>query len=131
MQDSPRLFTLEEASALLPVLTPILRVIQENKRHLDELQEQLGAFSPVARTNGHAARSAEIELEIAGLVQTLQSDVSDIQKLGVEVKDLDMGLVDFPSMRDERIVYLCWKVDEPEISYWHELDTGIAGRERL
>lgn len=131
MENPPRLFTLEEATALLPVLTPILRLIQENKRRLDELQTQLEGFTPAMRTNGHAAQAAAVELEISSLVEALQSDIAEVQRLGVEIKDLDMGLVDFPSLRDGRVVYLCWQVDEPEIAFWHDLHTGLAGREPL
>lgn len=131
MQPQRRLFSHDEATALIPILRPILKSIQHEKRKLDELHGQLGAMSDAMKTNGHASKAAELELEITGLIETLRTAVAEIHDLGVEVKDLDSGLVDFPSERAGRIVYLCWMVDEPGISYWHDLDTGFAGREPL
>lgn len=131
MAQTPRLFTLPEATALLPVLTPILRGIQEQKRRLDELRVQMSGLTPAMRTNGHAAQAAEIEMEMTEILESLQTEVAEIHALGVEIKDFDRGLVDFPSLRDGKIVYLCWMVDEPDIRFWHELDTGLAGRKLL
>lgn len=131
MQHQPRLFTYEEATALIPVLRPMLRSIQERKRELDELRVKLEPYTEAMRTNGHASQAAKLEAKLHGLVDSLRESVAEIQDMGVEVKDLDMGLVDFPALRDGRVVYLCWIVDEPQIDFWHDLDTGLAGREPL
>lgn len=131
MSHQPRLFDHAEASALIPVLRPLLRSLQEQKREHDELRKRLEPYSAAMRTNGHATAVAPIEGRIAELIDAMHETVQEIQNMGVEVKDLDMGLVDFPALRDDRIVYLCWMVDEPEIAFWHDLDTGIAGREPL
>ena len=61
----------------------------------------------------------------------LQQAMKDIEDLGVLVKDIDTGLCDFPHTRDGRVVYLCWKLDEDEISWWHDLESGFAGRQPL
>lgn len=131
MSETPHLFTLAEASALLPTLRPVLRKIQQDKRRLDELHLQIESITPAMATNGHANKVTEIELEMAGLVESLNESISAISAMHVELKDLELGLVDFPSLRDDRIVYLCWNVDEPEIAFWHELDAGVAGRQPL
>lgn len=131
MQQSPRLFTHAEASALIPVLRPMLRSIQEKKRELDGLRARLEKYTDAMRTNGHASEVARLEITVHAVVDAIRSALTGIQELGVEVKDLDMGLVDFPALRDGRVVYLCWMVDEPRIEFWHELDTGLAGREPL
>lgn len=131
MQQQPRLFTHEEANVLIPVLRPILRSIQEQKRELDKLRLKLEPYTAAMRTNGHATEVAQLEINLRDLVNSIDAAVTEIQNRGVEVKDLDMGLVDFPAQRNGRIVYLCWMVDEPQIDFWHELDTGIAGREPL
>lgn len=131
MSETPRLFTHEEASELLPELRPILRKIQQDKRRLDELHVEIEQITPAMATNGHANKVTEIELAMAKLVEELNESVARITAMHVELKDLDLGLVDFPSLRDDRIVYLCWNVDEPEIGYWHELDAGVAGRRPL
>jgi hypothetical protein len=83
------------------------------------------------RTNGHATEAAQLEIKLRDLAHSIGAAVAEIQDLGIEVKDLGMGLVDFPTVRDDRIVYLCWMVDEPQIDFWHELDTGLSGREPL
>lgn len=131
MQHHPRLFSHEEASALTPVLRPMLRSIQEKKRELDRLRVRLEPYTEAIRINGHATEVAGMEFKLRELVDSLRASVIEIQDLGVEVKDLDMGLVDFPALRNGRTVYLCWMVDEPQIDFWHELDAGIAGREPL
>lgn len=131
MSAMPRLFTLAEATALLPMLRPILRSMQKDKRRLDNLHTDIEAITPAMATNGHGPRLMDIEHEMARLIERLNRDITRISSTGVEVKDIDTGLVDFPSRREGRIVYLCWRVDEPEIRYWHELDAGVAGRQPL
>lgn len=126
-----RYFTLEEATALLPRLTELLTALRERQR---ALQARGQTEQARARTNGHvgdqearARRQAEIEAEVAAL----QAGVAEIAELGVEVKDIEMGLVDFRARREGRVVYLCWRLGEPAIEWWHELDTGFAGRQPL
>lgn len=131
MSDAPKLFTLDEATALLPVLRPILRSIQAGKRELEELHAAIESITPAMATNGHATRVTEIELKMAERLRAINDSINQITAMGVELKDLDLGLVDFPSIRDDRVVYLCWSVDEPEIAFWHELDAGVAGRQPL
>jgi hypothetical protein len=131
MSDQVRLFTLDDASKLLPVLRPMLRAIQNDKRRIDELHAQTEGITPAMATNGHANKVTEIEVEMAQRVQTINSAIHQITEMGVELKDLDLGLVDFPSVRDDRVVYLCWNVDEPSIAFWHEVDAGVAGRQPL
>ncbi len=126
-----RLFTHEEATALLPALRPRLQHLAAMKRRLDGVQQEFNALRQQARANGHAARAQELEKELHTLVHDLNAEIAAIHALGVEVKDLAIGLVDFPSERDGRVVYLCWRMDEPAIVAWHELDGGYMGREPL
>ncbi|CAN5271290.1 DUF2203 domain-containing protein [soil metagenome] len=131
MDHPPHLFSHEEASALIPVLRPMLRAIQEQKHELDTIRLKLEPYTEAMRTNGHATEAAQLEIKLRDLAHSIGAAVAEIQDLGIEVKDLGMGLVDFPTVRDNRIVYLCWMVDEPQIDFWHELDTGLSGREPL
>lgn len=126
-----RLFTHADATALLPALRPRLRHLAAMKRRLDAVQQEFNALRQQARANGHAKRAQILEQELHALVHDLNTEVTAIQALGVEVKDLAIGLVDFPSERDGRVVYLCWRMDEPAIVAWHELDGGYLGREPL
>ena len=130
----PKYFSLEEANALLPRLEPLVRRLQMLKRQFDECQERLTAWGWKARGNGRAHDDGEMEAvrrEAERLSRALQQQVAEVQAFGCEVKDLDMGLLDFPTVRDGRVVYLCWRLGEPRIAYWHELDAGFAGRQPL
>jgi hypothetical protein len=131
MEQSRRLFTVSEAKALLPTLRPLLKSIQSSKRALDAGSDEIQSLTESMKTNGQATRATEIELRMAELVEEIREKLITIHEMGVEMKDLDLGLVDFPSTRDGRVVYLCWTVDEPEIAFWHEVDAGVAGRQPL
>ncbi|GBD18166.1 MAG: DUF2203 domain-containing protein [Thermomicrobium sp.] len=128
---SRRYFTVEEARALVPRLRDILLALQSEKRELDRELNELRRIAPLAFLNGSAQKLQAHEERIATLVRAIREKVRAVHELGVEVKDLDMGLVDFPSLRDGREVYLCWKVDEPTVAFWHELDAGFRGRQPL
>jgi len=126
-----RYFTVEEARALVPRLRGLLTAIQAEKRQLDREAEALRRVAASIEQNGHHQELLEHEHRLAALVWALRQKLQAISALGVEVKDLDLGLVDFPSLRDGREVYLCWRVDEPTVAYWHELDAGYRGRRPL
>ncbi|WP_448575831.1 DUF2203 family protein [Thermomicrobium sp.] len=130
-QKERRYFTVEEARALVPRLRGLLVALQAEKRELDRLLAELRRLAPLAFLNGHGAQLERIERRVAELTRSIREKVRVIHQLGVEVKDLDMGIVDFPSLRDGREVYLCWRVDEPTVSYWHDLDAGFRGRQPL
>jgi hypothetical protein len=124
-----RLFTLEEANALIPKLA----VWMTEARRLNQLlATAVESKRELARGNGRLIGNVEdMKQEIDSLSQTAQGLselVGQINATGAEVKDLEMGLVDFPHRREGHIVYLCWKFGEDRINYWHELHTGIAGR---
>ena len=72
-----------------------------------------------------------LQLELARHIQALRALAAELERLGCELKDPNTGLIDFLSLRDGRAVYLCWHLGEERINYWHELQTGIAGRQAL
>lgn len=129
----PRLFTLDEANALLPRLRELLADMQETKRAIDALREELSGLARTASGNGGLAGAGVVlkQEEAQKLVERLNALLEEVQGLGCEVKGVDEGLIDFRSEREGRVVYLCWKLGEERIDYWHELDTGFAGREPL
>lgn len=127
----PKFYTVEEARALVPRLRDILTTIQSEKHMLEMEVERLTELSPVARTNGHAAEASRLEQRIESLAQSIEQHLTEITSLDIEVKDIDTGLIDFLSLRDEQVVYLCWKIDEPTVAYWHPIDTGFRGRQPL
>lgn len=134
MQDETRrLFTLEEANSLLPFISTQMLVLQQKKQQLDDARRELAALVERAKGNGKSSEGhvAELQDTIETLVDELTAGVNEVQGHGCEVKDLDIGLLDFRSLRDGREIYLCWKLGEETIDYWHELDAGYAGRRPL
>jgi len=129
----PRQFTLEEANALLPRLSDLLLQIQESKARHDRLEEQAEEYAHHVSSNGHVVERKlnETRQELAKAAAEVNSLIDRVNELGCEVKDIDEGLVDFPSEREGRDVYLCWKLGEPDIRWWHDLETGFAGRQPL
>jgi hypothetical protein len=128
-----RLFTLDEANALLPRLREILTGMQETQASVDRLQAELAGLAQAASGNGHLllAQMERKRREAQALSERLNQSLEEINEIGCELKGLEEGLIDFPAERDGRTVYLCWKLGEERIAYWHELDTGFAGRQPL
>ncbi len=130
----PTYFTLEEATALLPTLRPILEQIIMLRARLEHTEHDLVSLHWKARTNGHAnhegsfgdGQSARTEL-----MAEINAELVKIHDLGVELKDPELGLIDFPSLRGDKVVFLCWRLSEATIGYWHDTDTGFASRQPL
>ncbi|CAN5877799.1 DUF2203 domain-containing protein [soil metagenome] len=122
-----RLFTVEEANALIPRLREIL---DELALHRDALREKAPDMEPIldASTGNGGGRAGS---EYGAEAYNLYLAVERIRDLGVVLKDLDMGLLDFPHEREGRIVFLCWRPSEEKVAYWHDLDAGYAGRQPL
>jgi hypothetical protein len=133
MASSPdrRYFTVEEARRLVPHLRTLLRRMQSDQKALREAMKTLSDLTDEMRGNGHAPTAQRYEAAVLDHSERLRNTMVEISDLGVEIKDIDTGLVDFPSLRDGREVYLCWRVDEETIGYWHDIDTGFNGRRPL
>ncbi len=127
-----KVFTLDEALALLPAVRTMLLEIQQRKHDLEERSARLDGLLASTTGNGHHAT------DVAAMRQEMQVAATELQRLmgeldatGVVLKGIDEGLLDFPSMRDGRVVYLCWKLGEDTIAWWHETDIGFSGRRPL
>ena len=130
----PRLYTLDEAEALLPRLIPILEAIRDAQREHGEAQATIEELQRAIGSNGHgvkADRVAEARDRMRRTSEVLRERVGELDALGVELKDPSTGLIDFRARRQGRIVYLCWRLGEARIEWWHELDAGFAGRQPL
>jgi hypothetical protein len=129
----PRLFTLDEANALLPRLREVLPEMQEKKAALDKLRGELEEETRQAKGNGHVLEEPVREKRSAAqeLADRLNELLAELQEMGCELKGLDQGLIDFPAQREGRVVYLCWRLGEERIAYWHDIDAGFAGRQPL
>ena len=130
-----RLFTLEEANALLPRVQRVVEEIQARTQDAAELQVRLERLRERKRRGEEVEGEARIVTEVMGEVdrigRELRAGLARIQEIGCELKDVRMGLVDFRALREDRVVYLCWRQGEDRIAYWHELDTGFSGRQPL
>jgi hypothetical protein len=126
-------FTREEAEALLPQISHVLRQIQQNRKAFLESEEALDALRLQAMGNGHHLheRIANLQTAVVDYAKVLQKLLVELQSLGCELKDPEMGLIDFLSWRDGHEIYLCWYLGEERINYWHYLHTGFAGRQPL
>ena len=125
--EEARVFTLGEARGLIPRLRKLLaRVVREREVLLDMRIEIDRAREKAELGGGSPSGPAYLKHMIA-----FSEAVQEIEFLGVHVKDFRSGLVDFPYERDGRIIYLCWRLDEDEIEWWHETDSGFAGRQPL
>jgi hypothetical protein len=128
------IFTLDEAEALLPQVRDELVAMQACKREVDELRSSFEHAAHKSAGNGHVKDEdtlGEKRRRAEALVEQINERLARINEWGVELKGIDEGLVDFPSRREDRIVYLCWKLGEDVIRWWHEIDTGFAGRQPL
>jgi hypothetical protein len=128
-----RYYTREEAEALLPQISVILQAIQQERAAMVECEDQLGALEARARGNGHhlAEKIGQAQRDLAQHLQALRALAVELDDFDIELKDPETGLIDFLSLRDGREVYLCWKLGEKGIKFWHELDTGFSGRQPL
>lgn len=120
------LFTLEEANALLPELIRLFGKIDEARAALRRLAPEAERASENQGGGGIAHG-----FQYADALVTFITSAQEILSLGIEIKDFDKGLCDFPHEREGKIVYLCWQRGEETIEWWHDLDTGFAGRQLL
>jgi len=132
---SDRTFTLDEAQSLLPVLESLLRTAIQAKKIMDEVEAELQALHhriflsggmfldivPLARRKAERARAE----------QRAKDAIAEIDSIGVQVKDLDTGLLDFPCDVEGQKILLCWKLGEKTITHWHGIEEGFAGRKPI
>ncbi len=132
---SERYFNREEAEELLPEIRRSLEKARLEKKSIDHLDQELArASARIMVLGGSVPPYAELvrkKGERDGMVSRLEEMVNHIQESGCVVKDIDEGLVDFPALRDGREIFLCWKLGEQRIEYWHGIEEGFAGRKPI
>ncbi len=122
-----RIFTLAEARSLLPRLRIVLAEVGQEWEHMRKLNPEIQKARDSAAVDGYSKFGVEYVESVSRLMSLLQQ----VRDLGVLLKDVEKGLCDFPYIKDGRTVYLCWQLGEDNIQYWHEVETGFAGREPL
>ncbi len=123
----PRYFTLQEANETLNLIRPLIDEIQQIRRRI--LEKQPEAWPAIQKSVGNGGNRA-----LSNMVQDfdkLDALIHRIQEMDVLIKDINLGLLDFPALKDRREVYLCWQYGEGEIAFWHEVEAGFAGRQPI
>ena len=130
-----RSFTLDEAQSLLPVLESLLRTAIDGKQLIESVDTEFQEVAHRVFLNGgtflNIVHLARRKAEREKAVQRVKDAIAEIDSTGVQVKDLDTGLLDFPCEVDGHTVLLCWKLGEKSITHWHGVSEGFAGRKRI
>jgi hypothetical protein len=123
----PQYFSLQQANEALEIIRPIMDEVQAIRRKI--LASQPEAWTAIEKSAGNGGNKA-----LSAMVQDferLDALIHQILDTGAQVKDINIGLLDFSAMRNGREVYLCWKHGEYDIAFWHEVDAGFAGRQSI
>ncbi len=120
-------FTVDEANALLPHVLSVFERIHAIGVDLEKHQKALEKLHKKAPGNGGSKKSSEL----LGLSESVTRLMQGLEDKGILIKDVQSGLIDFPHIREDREVFLCWKMGEKKVAYWHEIETGFKGRQPL
>ncbi len=123
----PRYFTLQEANQTLNIIRPLMDQVQQIRRKI--LENQPEAWPAIEKSVGNGGNRA-----LSNMVQDFEKFdtlIHRILKTGALIKDINLGLLDFPALKDGREVYLCWQYGEGDIAFWHEVEAGFAGRQPI
>lgn len=124
-----KLFTIKEANALLPTVRQLLLRIRRSRQRLARLSSGAKLAAENAEQGGGGMPDGIL---YANLLIALTGEMAELESLGVQLKDFERGLIDFPSLREGRVVLLCWQLGEgDELEWWHDVDAGFAGRTPL
>ena len=130
-----RSFTLEEAQALLPILESLLRTAIDGKKLIESVDTELQELAHRVFLSGgmlvNVVQMARRKAEREKTIHKVKDALAEIDASGVQVKDLDMGLLDFPCQVEGHTVLLCWKLGEKGITHWHGTSEGFAGRKPI
>lgn len=131
--NSMKTFTLDEAQSLLPVLESLLKRAIDGKRVAEEVESDLSVLAQRIYLSGgmrvNALTVAKQRAEMEDHLKRVRESIAEIDAIGVQVKDLDTGLLDFPCRLDDQLVLLCWRMGEPSIDHWHTMEAGFQGRQ--
>ena len=130
----PETFTPAEANSALDEVRPVAERLVALRERMRELEHSHGEIVSAINGNGGGYAATDLsaaESELSGLAEAAIACVERLDELGVTVKDLDLGLLDFPALYDGHEVELCWHVGEPAVAFWHEIGEGYAGRKPI
>jgi len=128
-------FTIEEAQSLLPVLESLLKRAIEGKREAEQVESGLTELARRVSNSGgmrvDVANVAKLRADMEAHMQRVRESIAEIDSIGVQVKDIENGLLDFPCSMDGQVVLLCWRMGETTIDHWHTMESGFQGRQPL
>jgi hypothetical protein len=128
-------FTIEEAQSLLPVLESLLKRAIEGKQTAEQVESGLAELARRIYVSGgmrvDVSGVARQRAEMEAHLQRVRESLAEIDSIGVQVKDIDGGLLDFPCRLDDQVVLLCWRMGEASIEHWHTMESGFQGRQPL
>jgi hypothetical protein len=126
-------FTIDEAQSLLPVLESLLKRALEGKQAAEQVETELSDLARRIYLSGgmkvDAGTVIKQRAEMESHLKRVRETITEIDAIGVQVKDLDSGLLDFPCRLDDQVVLLCWRMGEPSIEHWHTMEAGFKGRQ--
>lgn len=124
------IFTLTEARAMLPQVRSLIDGIRRKKRKISELRTLIDAIKRSTGGDGTeiSTNSGQVRAQAQALIDDLRHEIHELQSLGIQIKDLDRGLVDWTALRQGEHVYLCWQAGETDVEWWHGIAEGFAGR---
>lgn len=128
MPDSRRIYTIDEANALIPQVRAVLLQLAVEQRRLDASHAEMHRQLDANGDPGSAAAAGRQEAEVADIREGMRTLLVHLSEMGVELRDLEMGLVDFPGERDGAAVWLCWRLADASVAFWHPTDEGYASR---
>ncbi len=126
-----QLFTVDHANRTLPLVRRIVEDIVREHRRWQESIVELDLLASVARPDLPDPRAVDLEKKIQRIAREIDVFQGELEAIGIQLKDRRIGLIDFPSEMDGRRMLLCWQLGEPSVQYWHEVDSGFAGRQPL
>jgi hypothetical protein len=127
----PRFYDLDDANARLTELRPLLEQLRADRDAVATAQAELVRFSQTDGDPRHAAGLQERQDEIRRLVRRMRDAVEQIDRWDVTLRDIESGLIDFPALANGRPIWLCWRLGEGDVAWWHEQNTGFEGRRPL
>lgn len=127
----PRYYNIDSANTRLQELRPIVEQLKSDRDAIAAIQAELKARTSGGSDGNRTAFVEEREATIREIVRRMEHAVGQIDAWGVQLRDIEGGLVDFPALASGRPIWLCWRLGEPSIEWWHEMSTGFAGRKPL
>ncbi|HEX4758807.1 MAG TPA: DUF2203 domain-containing protein [Terracidiphilus sp.] len=126
-------FTIDEAQSLLPVLEALLKRALDGKKAAEKVEEELSELARRIYLSGgmkvDAGSVGKQRAELDAQMKLIRESIAEIDAIGVQVKDIDSGLLDFPCRLDDQVVLLCWCMGETAIEHWHTMEAGFKGRQ--